>query len=196
MPGPQPRRARFEALFREHHSAVQCYARRRVPPGVVDDIVAETFLVVWRRLDDVPEPALPWLLTVARNVAGTDRRGAVRRERLWLKAQSGHVEGYDPGEREIGDGRVLGARGGRGSALRTRPFRQRPHVCKLAPNRASAALEDDPEAGYAKDVPSFGRGNGDPSEPRTLMPRNSGSPGACAFSAIGPRLACADARDR
>ena len=109
MTDPEPRRARFEALFREHHPAVRAFARRRVPSEVVDDIVSETFLVAWRRLEDVPEPARPWLLTVARNVAGTQRRGAARRERLWLKAQSGHVEGYDPGELEPGDGRVLGA---------------------------------------------------------------------------------------
>ncbi len=109
MPDPEPRRARFEALFREHHPAVRDYVRRRVPPQAVDDIVSGTFLVVWRRLDDVPEPPLPWLLAVARNVAGTERRGAARRQRLWLKAQSGHVEGYDTGEPEIGDGRVLGA---------------------------------------------------------------------------------------
>ncbi len=93
-------------LFREHHPAVRAYTRRRVPREAVDDIVSETFLVVWRRLDDVPASPLPWLLTVARNVAGTDRRGAARRHRLWLKAQSGHVEGFDPGEPEIADGRV------------------------------------------------------------------------------------------
>lgn len=108
MADPEPQRARFEALFREHHSAVRAYARRRVPSEAVDDIVSETFLVVWRRLDQVPEPALPWLLTIARNVVGTEWRGAARRKRLWLKAQSGHVEGYDP-EPDIADGRVLGA---------------------------------------------------------------------------------------
>ena len=32
-------------------------------------MVAETFLVAWRRLDDVPEDdPVPWLLAVARNV--------------------------------------------------------------------------------------------------------------------------------
>jgi RNA polymerase sigma-70 factor (ECF subfamily) len=82
-----------------------------VPPEAVDDIVSTTFLVVWRRLDEVPEPPLPWLLTVARNVVGTERRGAARRQRLWLKAQSGHVEVYDPGQFEIADGRVLAALG-------------------------------------------------------------------------------------
>jgi RNA polymerase sigma-70 factor, ECF subfamily len=109
MPDPESRRARFEVLFREHHPAVRAYARRRVPREAVDDIVSETFLVVWRRLDEVPEAALPWLLTVARNVAGTAWRGAARRERLWLKAQSRHVEGYDASEPEIVDGRVLRA---------------------------------------------------------------------------------------
>lgn len=106
MRDPQSRRARFEALFREHHRAVHAYARRRVPPEAVDDVVSEAFLVVWRRLDEVPEPPLPWLLTVARNVIGTERRGAARRQRLWLKAQRGHADGYDPGQLELVDGRV------------------------------------------------------------------------------------------
>ena len=112
MPDPDLRRARFDALFREHHRAVRSFARRRVPPEVVDDIVSETFLVVWRRLDDVPEAPVPWLLAVARNVVGTEWRGAARRERLWLKAQSWHHERLDPGERESTDGRVLGALAG------------------------------------------------------------------------------------
>lgn len=111
MPCPEPRRARFDALFREHHLAVRAYARRRVPPEAVDDIVSETFLVLWRRLDDVPEPALPWLLTVARNAAGTERRGVVRRERLWRKAQSLHVDSYDPDEPVIGGERIVAALG-------------------------------------------------------------------------------------
>jgi RNA polymerase sigma-70 factor (ECF subfamily) len=109
MPDPELRRARFDALFREHHPAIQAYARRRVPSEVVDDIVSETFLVIWRRLDDMPEAPLPWLLAVARNVVGTEWRGAARRERLWRKAQSGYVESSDAGEPTSEDGRVLAA---------------------------------------------------------------------------------------
>jgi RNA polymerase sigma-70 factor (ECF subfamily) len=109
MATPEPRRARFDALFREQHPAVRAYARRRVPPEDVDDIVSETFLVVWRRFDDVPGAPLPWLLAIARNVVGTQWRGAARRERLWLKAQSWHAERCDPGEDESDDGRVLAA---------------------------------------------------------------------------------------
>lgn len=109
MPDPGVRRARFDSLFREHHPAVRAYARRRVPSGVVDDIVSETFLVVWRRLDDVPAVPLPWLLAVARNVIGTEWRGAARRERLWLKAQSAYVGDCGPGEAAVTDARVLDA---------------------------------------------------------------------------------------
>ena len=105
----EARRARFDALFREHHPAVRAYARRRAPSEAVDDVVSETFLIVWRRLEGVPDPPLAWLLAVARNVAGTQRRGAARRHRLWVKAQAGHVEGYDPSERQIGHGRVVAA---------------------------------------------------------------------------------------
>jgi RNA polymerase sigma factor (sigma-70 family) len=73
---------RFERLFRCHYPAVIAYARRRAPADAVEDIVGETFLVAWRRLDRVPNDELPWLLGVARNVLATQRRGVQRREAL------------------------------------------------------------------------------------------------------------------
>ena len=102
-------RERFEELFRAFHPAVRAYARRRVPAESVDDIVSETFLVAWRRSEQVPDEPLPWLLTVARHTIGTDRRGQARRLRLWTKAQSGWVEGHDRIDADDGDGRVLTA---------------------------------------------------------------------------------------
>jgi RNA polymerase sigma-70 factor, ECF subfamily len=68
------RRMRFEGLFRSHADAVRGYALRRTDPDDVDDVVAETFLVAWRRLDDVPANAAPWLLGVARRVLSNRRR--------------------------------------------------------------------------------------------------------------------------
>jgi RNA polymerase sigma-70 factor, ECF subfamily len=52
---------KFEGLFRENYAAVRAYALRRASPELAQDVVAETFLVAWRRLDDVPGDALPWL---------------------------------------------------------------------------------------------------------------------------------------
>jgi RNA polymerase sigma factor (sigma-70 family) len=81
MPGDDDRRARFEALFAAHHATVRSYVVRRAGGGIgVDDAVADTFLVAWRRLDAVPESARPWLLGVARRVLA-DQRRAVRRRR-------------------------------------------------------------------------------------------------------------------
>jgi RNA polymerase sigma factor (sigma-70 family) len=76
------RRLRFEALFVRHHAAVRSYVVRRSAGIAVDDAVADTFLVAWRRLDDVPEHALPWLLGVARRVLADQRRKARRRRSL------------------------------------------------------------------------------------------------------------------
>jgi RNA polymerase sigma factor (sigma-70 family) len=69
---------RFEQLFREHYAAVRGYALRRTSPDAAQDTVSETFLVAWRRLDDVPADALPWLFGVARRVLANQRRAAGR----------------------------------------------------------------------------------------------------------------------
>jgi RNA polymerase sigma factor (sigma-70 family) len=53
--------------------------RRTADRSAAEDAVSETFLVAWRRLDDVPEEALPWLLGVARRVVANQRRTAGRR---------------------------------------------------------------------------------------------------------------------
>ncbi len=75
-------RQQFEALYAEHAGAVRAYAMRRGPVADADDIVAEVFLIVWRRLQDVPADARGWLLAVARRVQSNARRGSSRREAL------------------------------------------------------------------------------------------------------------------
>ena len=77
--GGQSGEARLEALFDEHYSAVRTYARRRAPEALVDDVVAETFLVAWRRIDELPDDVRPWLLGVARKTLSTQLRSARRR---------------------------------------------------------------------------------------------------------------------
>jgi RNA polymerase sigma-70 factor, ECF subfamily len=75
-------RERLEEMFRAYEPTVVAYMRRRGAADAVDDLVAETFLVAWRRLKDVPEQPLPWLLAVARRVLATHRRGHNRRRNL------------------------------------------------------------------------------------------------------------------
>jgi RNA polymerase sigma-70 factor (ECF subfamily) len=79
------RRARFEAIHAAHGRAVLGFAVRRVAQADdARDVVADTFLVAWRRLDDMPggDADRLWLYGVARRVLANQRRGARRRRRL------------------------------------------------------------------------------------------------------------------
>jgi RNA polymerase sigma-70 factor (ECF subfamily) len=76
------RRLRFELLYAKHAPAVKAYVLRRADPSMADDVVAEAFVVCWRRFDEVPSDPLPWLLGVARGVLSTQRRGERRRNAL------------------------------------------------------------------------------------------------------------------
>lgn len=81
-PDDDARRVRFTDLFDRTHAALLAYAVRRVAaPADAADVVAETFLVAWRRLDDVPagDAARPWLFGVARKVLANHYRGERRR---------------------------------------------------------------------------------------------------------------------
>jgi RNA polymerase sigma-70 factor (ECF subfamily) len=78
-----PQDDRFRRLVHEHNTAIGNYIRRRLYPltlADLDDLVEETLLVVWRRIDSVPDEAeLPWMIGVARNVLRNARRSQYRR---------------------------------------------------------------------------------------------------------------------
>ncbi len=74
--------ARFESLYREHYGRVLAYALRRATPDVAHDVVADTFLVAWRRRERLPDQPLPWLLGVARKTLANQRRSVRRRQSL------------------------------------------------------------------------------------------------------------------
>jgi RNA polymerase sigma-70 factor, ECF subfamily len=76
------RAALFAALFDRHYPAVWRFVARRAWPDAVDDVVAETFLAAWRRFDELPSDALPWLLNAAGKCLANHRRAATRAESL------------------------------------------------------------------------------------------------------------------
>jgi RNA polymerase sigma-70 factor (ECF subfamily) len=67
---------RFGALYRAHYSEIVRFVYRRTDPATAEQVIAETFEIAWRRLDEVPARALPWLAIVARNVLRGERRVA------------------------------------------------------------------------------------------------------------------------
>src|SRR3954468_13585666 len=79
---PSGEREWFVALYEAHAGAVLAYARRRVAADEAEDVLAETFLVAWRRRREVPSDALPWLYAVAGNVVRNRLRAERRRDAL------------------------------------------------------------------------------------------------------------------
>ncbi len=69
----------LERLFDRHANAVRAYAIRRVGHDDADDVVAEVFTTAWRRQNDVPDAALPWLLRAAYHTVQHQRRSLARR---------------------------------------------------------------------------------------------------------------------
>ena len=82
-PHPNPDEVdRFVALWESCAHRVHAYATRHVGASSAEEVVAETFLVAWRRLKDVPGDPLPWLIVVARNTIANARRSAYRARTL------------------------------------------------------------------------------------------------------------------
>lgn len=82
---PPDTRDRFERLYLDCYPAVHRYALRRTDSvDDVADVIAETFLAAWRRLDDVPDgdATVLWLYGAARRVLANHRRGESRRSAL------------------------------------------------------------------------------------------------------------------
>jgi len=88
----------FEALYREHKGRILGYCMRLVRnEDVAEELMQETFLRVWRRMDtlDVSKVAWPWLEQIAKNVC-RDRYRQARRlapERLALEDEEDDLGG-------------------------------------------------------------------------------------------------------
>lgn len=105
--------ARFRRLYDEHGRAILAYALRRTPDSEdAADVVAETFLVAWRRGAEVPPgpEARLWLYGVARLTLANQRRGENRRARLSQRLRTDLAEAIaTQPEPDRGEGAVLSA---------------------------------------------------------------------------------------
>ncbi len=82
---------RFRGLWQAHYRAIRAYAHRRCAnPTDAADLVSETFLVLWRRLDDAPadQLVLPWLYEVARRILSNQQRTRARRQQLLARLRA------------------------------------------------------------------------------------------------------------
>jgi RNA polymerase sigma factor (sigma-70 family) len=92
---------RFARLYELQFDRVAAYLLARADRDTAADALAATFEVVWRRIGEVPEPELPWLLGVARRVLANARRSRARQaalvERMMAAAPQGVEHAQDAG---------------------------------------------------------------------------------------------------
>jgi RNA polymerase sigma factor (sigma-70 family) len=94
--------AEYTRLVNEHSRSIYRYALRRLSDwSSCEDVVSETFLIAWRRRDQLPprDRELAWLYAIALRVLSNQRRSRDRRNRLntrlALEREESSVEGED-----------------------------------------------------------------------------------------------------
>jgi RNA polymerase sigma factor (sigma-70 family) len=95
------RRGRFEAAYEAYHGPILGYVlRRTATPDDAADVIAETFLTAWRRLEEMPPgpEARLWLYGVARRVLANHHRGERRRSALAERLRADLAAAYRPPE--------------------------------------------------------------------------------------------------
>ena len=104
-------RERFEEVAALVTEPVRRFLARRTDADTADDVLAETLLVCWRRLSDVPDgdEALPWAYAVARNALANAERGLRRQRRLAYRITVVDPPSEAAPEPEEGDDRVAAA---------------------------------------------------------------------------------------
>jgi RNA polymerase sigma-70 factor (ECF subfamily) len=76
---------RFTRIYQDNYLRVLGYTARRTSRELAREAADEVFSRAWRRLPDLPDPPLPWLLVAARNVISEQRRRGARADALALE---------------------------------------------------------------------------------------------------------------
>lgn len=92
----------FRTCYQQGYPDLLRFVERRAHPSQAEDVVAEVFLVAWRRLPDLPrdlDGARAWLFGIAHLILANARRGEERRQALAVRiaeVTTAHDPGADP----------------------------------------------------------------------------------------------------
>lgn len=93
---PDALRIRFEQTYDATYAAVLRFAQRRVHASHAEDVVADVFVVAWRRIEDLPleaDEARAWLFGVARRILLSSQRADQRRQALTVRIADDQITG-------------------------------------------------------------------------------------------------------
>ena len=78
----------FRSLYESSYADLLKFVQRRTEPANAEDVVAEAFLVVWRRFSEAPaqeSDARAWVFGITRNLMLNAQRGEQRRQALGVR---------------------------------------------------------------------------------------------------------------
>ncbi|MFF1383559.1 RNA polymerase sigma factor [Arthrobacter sp. NPDC058288] len=78
----------FRSLYESSYTDLLKFVQRRTEPANAEDVVAEAFLVVWRRFSEAPaheSDARAWVFGITRNLILNAQRGEQRRHSLGIR---------------------------------------------------------------------------------------------------------------
>lgn len=85
---PTDRADAFRALYEAVYPDLLLFVHRRSDSSSAEDVTADALLVVWRRIDEVPQGmgnARAWVFGIARNILLNVHRGEQRRQALGVR---------------------------------------------------------------------------------------------------------------
>lgn len=148
----ETRRTRFEEFAPGIVDPLRRFLARRTDPATAEDVLADTLLVCWRRVEQVPAEPLPWAYAVARHCLANAERSSRRQRRVAAKVAAldppatslpgPDDDGSDPGEGRDGalDAALAALRPGDAELLRLWAWEQ------LQPAQIAQVLEVTPNA--------------------------------------------------
>ena len=97
MTSSSPER-RFRTVYADAYDDVLRFVQRRTDPGRAEDVVADTMVAAWRRVEDLPDElgdARAWLFGIARNCLLNETRSYRRRDALGVRIADARRVGGD-----------------------------------------------------------------------------------------------------
>lgn len=99
----------FRALYESAYADLLKFVQRRTDAANAEDVVAEAFLIVWRRFSEAPkreDDARAWLFGITRNLMLNARRGEQRRQSLGVRLAEGTLTSPDYSHADLVSSRV------------------------------------------------------------------------------------------
>ncbi|UVJ39039.1 RNA polymerase sigma factor [Arthrobacter sp. CJ23] len=99
----------FRALYESAYADLLKFVQRRTEAANAEDVVAEAFLIVWRRISEAPtlqDDARAWVFGIARNLMLNARRGEQRRQALGVRLAEATAASHRPSHADLVSSRV------------------------------------------------------------------------------------------